>query len=98
MKLNKLKQDSFILGLILGIITPFIMFGIIWGIDYFLRLILNMPILISISTMQLVAIVSNVFIMRLYMVKFKFDKTGRGILLLTFIYILAYFVNDYLIK
>lgn len=93
-----LKQDSLILGLIIGIIAPWILLGIIYSIDYFLCIILDMPILISSSTMQLLAIVVNVFLIRIYMVSFKFDKTGKGLLVITFIYIIAFFANEYILK
>lgn len=95
---NFFNKDNFIFGIAIGAIAPFIFFGIIYGIDYLLRQILNKPVLISFSTMQLVAIVVNVLLMRKYLVKNKYDKTGRGLLLMSFVYILAYFINDYLIK
>ena len=87
------------LGIIIGAIAPWIFFAVLYYLNILLgNLILNVPYLLRSTTLQLIAIVVNVFMMRQYMVKYKFDKTGRGILLLTFIYILAYFVNDYLIK
>jgi hypothetical protein len=95
---NFFNKDNFIFGIAIGAIVPLIFFGIIYGIDYLLRQILDKDLLISISTMQLVAIVGNVLLMRNYLVKKKYDKTGRGLLLMSFVYILAYFINDYLIK
>ena len=93
-----LKQDSFILGIILGAFAPLILFGILYYINLFIgKLHYNVPF-IQTSTLQLAAIIVNVLLMRQYLVKLKFDKTGRGFLLVTFVYILAYFVNDYLIK
>lgn len=92
------KNDSFLLGLILGIAAPWALLGIIFGIDYLLRQLLKMPILISSSTMQLFAIVANVLLIRYYMVNLKYDKTGRGLLILTFIYIIAFFANEYILK
>ncbi len=83
----------------MGAVAPWILFVILYYLNILLgNLILHVPYLLRSTTLQLIAIVVNVFMMRQYMVKYKFDKTGRGILLLTFIYILAYFVNDYLIK
>ena len=92
------KRDNFIFGVIIGAISPWILYGIIFCLDLFLRQLFHMYILLTTSTMQLVAIVVNVFMMRQYMVKLKYDKTGRGLLLLTFVYIIAYFVNEFLIK
>jgi hypothetical protein len=92
------KQNSFILGLVIGLIIPWVMLGIIYGIDYLLRIILKMPILIGSSTMQLIGIVGGVLTMRYYMINMKYDKTGKGILVTTFIYIIIFFVNEYILK
>jgi hypothetical protein len=92
-------RDSFLFGIIVGAIAPWILFGILYGLNILLgELFLKIPFLLCTSTLQLIAIVVNVMLLRQYMVKRKYDKTGRGILLLTFIYIIAYFVNDFLIK
>ena len=90
------NQDNFILGIAMGTIIPWVSFGIIYLINLFIRdVILNMPILITTSTLYLIAIVANVFVMRHYLVKLKYDKTGRGLLIMTFIYIIAYFAKEF---
>lgn len=93
-----LKRDNFLLGIIIGIIAPWIPFGILYSVIYFISTFYGGVHFVTTSTLQLLAIVINVLIMRYYLVKLKFDKTGKGLLLVTFMYILAYFVNDYLIK
>lgn len=40
----------------------------------------------------LVAIVANLFPFRFFMVSKKYDRTGRGILLVTFIMVITYFL------
>jgi hypothetical protein len=93
------KRDNLIFGLILGAVAPWILFGILYFLNIWISDLVhhNEPI-IRTSTLQLIAIVVNVFMIRQYLSKLKYDKTGRGVLLFTFVYILAYFVNDYLIK
>ncbi len=83
-----LKKDNWILGIALGILLPLVVYGIIffamhkWGrIDSTLSLYF-----IKESTMQLAGIFANMFIFRYYMVNLKYDKTGRGILMSTFLY------------
>jgi hypothetical protein len=83
-----LKKDNMILGVGLGILLPVVVYAIIffimstWGaIDPTRGIYILKP-----STMQLISIFSNLFIFRYYMVNLKFDKTGRGILLVTFIF------------
>jgi hypothetical protein len=95
------NQDNFILGVVIGIIAPWILFGILYLLNIlFGEIIFKVPSppLLKTSTLQLIAIVVNVFVMRQYLVKLKFDKTGRGLLIVTFVYILVYFIFDYLIK
>lgn len=83
-----LKKDNWILGIALGILLPLVIYGLIllamqeWGrIDDSLNVYY-----IKESTMQLAGIFANMFIFRYYMVNLKFDKTGRGILMATFVY------------
>ena len=92
------NRDSFVFGLIVGAILPCILYGIIFSIDFFVRRIFQMYVMITPSTMQLVSIVVNVLIMRQYLVKLKFEKTGNGVLLITFAYIIAYFAKEFLMK
>jgi hypothetical protein len=96
-----LNRDNFILGVAIGAIAPWILFGILYLLNILLgQVIIKVPNppLVSTSTLELIAIVVNVMLMRRYMVRLKYDKTGRGLLIMTFVYIIAYFVNDYLIK
>ena len=83
-----LKKDNWILGIALGIVVPAIIYGLVyfiirqWGtIDETLNLYF-----LKQSTMQLMGIFVNMFTFRYYMVNLKYDKTGRGILLATFVY------------
>ena len=93
------NQDNIFLGIIIGAIVPWIILGILYFLNIQIgKLVIHIPYFLRTSTLQLVAIVVNVFIMRYYMVKLKFEKTGKGLLLMTFIYIIAFFVNEYIIK
>jgi hypothetical protein len=93
------KQDNLLLGVILGAVCPWILFAILYYLNILLgNLFLHVPFFLKTSTLQLIAIVVNVFIMRQYLVKLKYDKTGRGVLLLTFVYILAYFVKEFIVN
>ncbi len=88
-----LKKDNWILGIIMGLVVPLIVYGIIltivrtYGVVDEIRGIYMMKP----STMQLIGIFSNLFTFRYYMVNLKYDKTGRGILLATFIYAGVFF-------
>ena len=88
-----LKKDSLALGMILGIVLPAVLFGILYLLNSWLsesytpgRQIL------SLSSMGLVAIFLNMFLMRMYLVRWKLDRTGRGILVVTFILAIIFIV------
>ena len=88
-----LKKDNWALGIIMGLVVPMIVYGIVltivrtYGVVDEIRGIYMMKP----STMQLIGIFSNLFTFRYYMVNLKYDKTGRGILLATFIYAGVFF-------
>ncbi|MFC2111476.1 hypothetical protein ACFLQ5_03395, partial [Bacteroidota bacterium] len=76
-----LKKDSFKLGIAVGIVLPLAIYGILYVVaDYFKIL----PYLKD-STLQLIAIFINMFLLRYYLLKVKYDKTGRGVMLATFV-------------
>lgn len=87
------QQDNMIFGVILGILLPLLTWLLI-------RLIVNdlmpyftgdaMPFIKS-STVSLIAIFTNLFSMRYYLLRLKFDFTGRGILISTFVLGIVYF-------
>jgi hypothetical protein len=88
---NFFKRDSWSLGIILGIVVPLIMFGLLaatealfstGSADHIFRL----------STRIVISVFCNLLPFRHYMVKLKFDKTGRGILLDTFIFAIIFFI------
>lgn len=88
--LEKLRRDSWGMGIFLGFIAPAVTFGILVGIIALIATILGakpMEILNIelIKKLILLSIVPSVFIMRHYLLKLKFDLTGRGILVFTFV-------------
>ncbi|NVO02483.1 MAG: hypothetical protein HXX09_07235 [Bacteroidetes bacterium] len=86
-------------GLLLGFLIPLILFGIF----YLLNLIYGVWIkgankevsIIQMSTIELVSIAGNLLPFRYYMVKLKFDKTGRGMLVMTMVYAVIYIILNH---
>ena len=89
--MEKLKTDQMWLGLVLGVLLPSVTFGLLYLIARVCAPA-GKPLLIPLSTVLLVAIFTNLFTMRYYLVKLKFDRTGRGILLVTCVLAIAYFL------
>lgn len=88
------QQDNMLFGFILGIVIP----AAFWGILLLIVLFLIPAVsgkeiaIVKTSTLQLVAIFINLITMRYYLLRLKFDFTGRGILLSTIILAIIYFI------
>ena len=89
--MEKLKSDQMWLGLLLGLLLPAAVFGILYLVSRCCAPA-GKELLIPMSTVLLVSIFTNLFTMRYYLVKLKYDRTGRGILLVTFVMAIAYFL------
>ena len=88
---NILKRDSMIVGVVVGFVCPAILFGILYFISrHFAQA--GQDYLIKLPTLMLVSVFPNLFTLRHYLLKLKLDKTGRGILLITFVFAIFYFV------
>ena len=86
------KKDSFVFGIAIGIILPFAIFGILHFIVDLFHVNGSKGVrVLQDSTLQLIAIFINMFVLRYYLLKLKYDKTGRGVLFSTFICAIIYF-------
>jgi hypothetical protein len=86
-----LKKDNWWLGIGLGAALPAIFYVLIL---FILRQAGTTPAgdyLLKPSTAMLLALFSNFIVFRYYMVNLKYDLTGRGILLVTFLYAGVFF-------
>ncbi len=85
------KKDTHAFGGFLGLVVPILAYLLLvliaWGVKSFFG-VDTKPFL---DPMRLISIAVNLIIMRYYFVKLKYDLTGRGILLVTFIYVIVYF-------
>ncbi len=86
-----LKKDAWWLGVALGTILPLVLYGIIMLILKQWGTITEGVYVLKPSTIKLLALFSNMISFRYYMVNLKFDRTGRGILVVTFAYAAVYF-------
>ena len=89
--MEKFKTDQLWLGILLGLLLPAVAFGVLFLISKFFAPV-GKTLLIPMSTVLLVSIFTNLFTLRYYLVKLKFDRTGRSILLVTFLFAIAYFI------
>ncbi len=89
-----LKKDKFVFGLALGVLVPIpislILIGILTTVQYTLHYLQD----ITGMQMILVSMAFNLLLMRYFLVKLKFENTGKGLLLVTLlliVVILAFF-------
>ena len=86
-----LKRDNFVFGLLLGTIIPTLIF-------IFLEEVVTITIdgetspRFDRATNLVLALTGNVLPFRQYMQKGHYEKTGKGILLMTFIFAIIYMV------
>ncbi len=83
--IEKLRRDSLPMGLFIGFVCPAILFGILYAIVVIVQQqtgALNIEKMIQ--KLILLSVIPNVLLLRYYLVKLKYDLTGRGILLVTF--------------
>ena len=93
-----IKTDNYTFGVGIGILFPVAFFGVIWLINYLLFQIEVAKYYMELQTHVLVGLAANMIPIRYYFVNLKFDKTGRGVLIVTFALILIFFgLKDYLI-
>ncbi len=89
--MNFLKKDSIGIGILIGIILPALLFALLFVLSVALAPE-GKQYLIKISTLLLIAMIPDLILMRYYLINLKLDKTGRGIMLATFVLIIVYFV------
>ena len=85
------KKNSYKLGGTIGLLIPVVIYLLLLIIAYSLKSFLKIEPSDYLDHFKLIAIVVNLFPMRYYFLKLKFDLTGRSILLVTFVYIVVYF-------
>ncbi len=86
-----LNKDSHLMGASIGLILPLLAFSVTYGISLIIDTIANTGLSNDPASFILIGIAFNLWPIRYYLVNKKFELTGRGILLLTFIYIVVFF-------
>lgn len=83
--IDKLRKDSTWMGVFLGLICPAVLFGIIELIIYIIETQSGKTNILDLQKVILLSVIPNLFILRYYLVKLKYDYTGKGIVLTTFL-------------
>jgi hypothetical protein len=83
--LKFLKKDSFWLGIIIGVVLPAVVYLILHFVNANLKNAVSNRSYLTDAMVQILSLVGNLLVMRYYLITLKADKTGRGILLVSFI-------------
>jgi hypothetical protein len=87
-----LNKDHLLIGIGVGIIIP----ALVYGIFYFGMQLAGVRVTSEISEkMQLVLMGVNALAMRYFLVTREQDQIGKGILLVTFVGVIAHFITYY---
>ncbi|MDR1112676.1 MAG: hypothetical protein LBL18_02805 [Bacteroidales bacterium] len=82
---EQLRRDNFWLGFLTGLLVPAAIFGILYLIVSIIEHYTGKMEIVSIQKIILLSILPNLFLLRYYLLKLKYDLTGRGIVTVTFL-------------
>ena len=88
---NLLNKNSHVFGGIIGLILPVLGFLLVYGIITMVEMLTGYVLIQDISKIKILGIAFNLWPIRYYFINKKYELTGRGILLVTFIYVVVYF-------
>jgi hypothetical protein len=87
------KKDSYAFGAFLGMVSPVaFLYVLYYGFIVLGGLINFRPF--QIEKFYLLALIINLLYLRIYLVNFKMVKTGKSILVVTFLYVILYFIFE----
>ncbi len=86
------NRNHFGFGLLLGLLFPALLWLLLYALDILILSLFHTHILAKQEYLYILSLAINLLTIRYYFVNLKYDKTGRGILLVTFVYGIAYFV------
>jgi RsiW-degrading membrane proteinase PrsW (M82 family) len=93
--INKLRRDSFWMGAALGILIPMHIFFLLKLVVFFLPQEIMNANVFSLQRLILISIIPNVLLLRYYLLKLKYDLTGRGILAITFVIGIVFIIIEF---
>lgn len=90
------------MGVVIGLVVPAVLFGILFAIFAILvkanpDMLVNNPSLqrTIIPKLILISLIPSLLILRHYLLKLKYDKTGRGIIISTFVLGLVFVIVQF---
>ena len=95
--MDRLRRDSMWMGIFLGLLLPAVLFSILEGLLAIVEHYTGKIDIVDIKKLILLSIVPNLFLLRYYLLKLKYDLTGRGILAATFVLGIVFAILEFTI-
>jgi len=86
------KKNSFVFGIILGILVPFHFYITIGLLFLLIDFLFNTGDILKGINLQFLSLITNVILLRIYFKNLKFEKTGKGLLVITFALIIFFLI------
>lgn len=93
---NTIRKDSYALGAFIALVSPMLTLIVLYYFFMFVSVLADLRPY-QIDRFYLLSITANLFLMRYYLVGLKRDKTGKSILVVTFILVILFFYFSKLI-
>lgn len=87
-----IKRDSYVIGVLFGLLFPMMFYLALYLLDLVVVEIFETHMLAKQEYLYLLSIAINLFAIKYYFVNLKYEKTGRSILLVTFVLAILYFI------
>ena len=87
-----LKKDNFLFGMLVGLVLPVLTYIILYFGGMLLGVYENRDNLIDSEEIKLISIFINLIPLRYYFLSLKSEQSGRGVLLMTFVLGILYFI------
>ncbi len=88
---NFFLKNNYFFGALLALVVPVISYGIFYALS---QILINAGIWHGFNrpeNIYILSLIFNIILFRIYFVRLKADKTGRGLLLVTIVLILLFF-------
>lgn len=85
------NKDSHGTGALIGLLLPLLAYGLLILVNSLVQTIFKLDEFAEDATLRLIGIAFNMIPLRYYLVKAKMEQTGRGLLLVSFVYVVVYF-------
>ena len=90
---EKFDIDLTARGMLLGFIAPFVCFTLFYLLVFLVGFTFSLKAFVSLNSLVLLGTAPNFLLVRRSLSRKKMEHNGRGILMMTFVYIMLFFLS-----